>query len=200
MAGGYRVLVASSGREALELAAQQPGPLHLLVTDMVMPGTNGREVADELRRRRPDLRVLFISGYTQDVISRSGVLDSGIEFLTKPFTAALLLERVRKVLDVAWTERLATGIDEIDSQHRALLDNVVALKEAARSGDLHRSLDTLSFLEGYVSDAFTAEERYMRSAGYPGWPSTTLFTRPSRESTGSASWTSRPRGPWSHCS
>ena len=168
LAGGYRVLVASSGREALELAAQEPGPLHLLVTDVVMPGTNGREVADELRRRRPDLRVLFISGYTQDVIPRSGVLDSGIEFLTKPFTAALLLERVRKVLDVAWTERLATGIDEIDSQHRALLDNVVALKEAARSGDLHRSLDTLSFLEGYVSDHFTAEERYMRSAGYPG--------------------------------
>jgi PAS domain S-box-containing protein len=97
--GGYRVLVAESGRQALDLAAGEPGDLHLLVADVVMPGASGREVAEELGRRRPGLRVLYVSGYTQDAIAQRGVLDSGIEFLPKPFTASQLLERVRAVLD-----------------------------------------------------------------------------------------------------
>ncbi len=99
MAVGYRVLAASSGREALEVAAREKGAFDLLLTDVIMPGLNGREVAGELRSRRPDLRVLYMSGYTQDVISQAGVLDSGIDFLSKPFTAALLLDRVQAVLD-----------------------------------------------------------------------------------------------------
>jgi two-component system, cell cycle sensor histidine kinase and response regulator CckA len=100
LAGGYRVLVASNGREALDVAARElEGALDLLVTDVIMPGMNGRAVADELRRVRSDLRVLYVSGYTRDAISEAGVLDSGIEFLQKPFTAAALLDRVRAVLD-----------------------------------------------------------------------------------------------------
>jgi PAS domain S-box-containing protein len=99
MAAGYRVIVAGGGREALEVAAREKGPLHLLLTDVIMPGLNGREVAEELRRSNPGLRVLFVSGYTQDVISQSGVLGSGFEFLPKPFTASILLEGVRKALD-----------------------------------------------------------------------------------------------------
>jgi PAS domain S-box-containing protein len=98
-AGGYQVAVASGGAEALEVAARLPGPLRLLVTDVVMPGMDGRTLADELRRRHPALKVLFVSGYTQDVISHRGVLDEGVEFLPKPFTPAALLERVRAVLD-----------------------------------------------------------------------------------------------------
>jgi CheY-like chemotaxis protein len=99
LAGGYRVLVAGDGREALEVAAREPqGALRLLVTDLIMPGMNGRAVADALSRVRPGLRVLYVSGYTQDVIS-AGVVESGIAFLQKPFTMGALLQRVRAVLD-----------------------------------------------------------------------------------------------------
>jgi two-component system, cell cycle sensor histidine kinase and response regulator CckA len=100
-AAGYHVIVASSGREALDLATRVGGRLDLLLTDVIMPGLNGRELADELRRGRPGLRVLYMSGYAHDVISKAGVLDSGIEFLRKPFTVAQLQERAREVLDRA---------------------------------------------------------------------------------------------------
>ncbi len=97
--GGYQVLVAGSGAEALEVAARLQGRLHLLVTDVVMPGVDGRALADELHRRKPGVRVLYVSGYTQDVISHHGVLDTGVELLPKPFTSGALLARVRAILD-----------------------------------------------------------------------------------------------------
>jgi two-component system cell cycle sensor histidine kinase/response regulator CckA len=98
-AGGYVVLAASGGREALDLGVRKQGALHLLVTDVVMPGLDGRAVADALRPHHPDMRVLYVSGYTRDAIVERGVLDSGIQFLPKPFTASSLLARVRAVLD-----------------------------------------------------------------------------------------------------
>ena len=99
LAGGYQVQVASCGPEALEVASRHAGPLELLLTDVIMPGLNGRALADELRRQRPGLRVLYMSGYPQEVASQARVLDSGAEVLPKPFTAATLLQAVRKVLD-----------------------------------------------------------------------------------------------------
>ncbi|MEY2669390.1 MAG: hypothetical protein RJA59_2028 [Pseudomonadota bacterium] len=96
---GHRVLVASDGPEALAVVEQSDAPLHLVVTDVVMPGMSGRAVVESLRRRQPGLRALFVSGYPQDVIARRGVLDGGIEFLAKPFTPATLTARVRAVLD-----------------------------------------------------------------------------------------------------
>jgi PAS domain S-box-containing protein len=98
-AGGYLVLAASDGREALELGAQAKGLLRLVVTDVVMPGLDGRALADELRRHHPELRVLYVSGHAEEAIVKRGVLDPGIEFLPKPFTASSLLARVRAVLD-----------------------------------------------------------------------------------------------------
>jgi len=100
-AGGYRVLVASDGGEALATDAGALSQVRLLVTDVVMPGMDGRALAEALRRVHPDVRVLFVSGYTQDLIAERGVLASGVEFLPKPFTAASLLARVRAVLDAA---------------------------------------------------------------------------------------------------
>ncbi len=97
--GGYRVLVAGAGHEAFEIAAGERGRLRLLVTDVIMPGLDGRAVANELRRHHPDLRVLYVSGHAQDVIAKRGVLEPGIELLPKPFTASSLLARVRAVLD-----------------------------------------------------------------------------------------------------
>jgi two-component system, cell cycle sensor histidine kinase and response regulator CckA len=97
--GGYRVLLADGGADALQVVARQGGSLRLVITDVVMPGLDGKTLADELVRRLPGVRVLFVSGYTRDVISHHGVLDSGIEFLAKPFTSAALLARVRGLLD-----------------------------------------------------------------------------------------------------
>jgi len=99
---GYRVLVAGGGSEALELVRRGGERPEIVVTDVVMPGLDGRALVDELRRRHGrDLRALFVSGYTQEVIHHRGVLDTGVDFLPKPFTPAALVARVRAVLDAA---------------------------------------------------------------------------------------------------
>jgi PAS domain S-box-containing protein len=96
---GYRVLTARDGQHALEVAAAHAEPIHLLVTDVVMPRVGGRALADRLRPMRPDTRILFMSGYTEDAIIQHGLLVSGIAFLEKPFTPARLAGKVREVLD-----------------------------------------------------------------------------------------------------
>ncbi len=98
-AAGYRVLAAGGGYEAFQLVQGERGPVHLVVTDVVMPGLGGREIARQIMEWRPEASVLFMSGYTHDAIDREGVLDEGIEFLQKPFTASSLLDRVRTLLD-----------------------------------------------------------------------------------------------------
>jgi two-component system, cell cycle sensor histidine kinase and response regulator CckA len=98
---GYQVITAAESRHAVELARQHAGPIHILVTDVVMPGLGGREVADALTAVRPRLPVLFISGYTDEAIGRHNVLEPGVFFLQKPFTTHALLRKVREVLDGA---------------------------------------------------------------------------------------------------
>ncbi|MCK4659781.1 MAG: response regulator [Phycisphaerae bacterium] len=96
---GYTVLAAENGEQALKLAAEHRSPLHLLITDVIMPDMNGRKLADMLVAIMPKLRTLFVSGYTSNVIARHGVLDEGVEFLAKPFSQRDLLQRVREVLE-----------------------------------------------------------------------------------------------------
>jgi len=96
---GYRVTSFANGGEALLALEQDPERIDLLVTDVVMPGMNGLALAQKLAAARPDLRVLFTSGYTEDVIVRHGILDKSIQFLPKPYTLASLATRVREVLD-----------------------------------------------------------------------------------------------------
>jgi CheY-like chemotaxis protein len=96
---GYTVLEAPDGQSALGIAAKRQGPIHLLLTDVVMPDMNGQELARRLRTFLPNCRVLFMSGYTADTISRLGVLESGIAYLQKPFTPESLARKVRGVLD-----------------------------------------------------------------------------------------------------
>jgi CheY-like chemotaxis protein len=98
---GYTVMEAASGAEALKLAADFDGHIDLLVTDMVMPGMNGREVAEALLTSRPHTRVLYVSGYTDDTIVRHGILKPGVAFLQKPFTAATLAREVGTILQPA---------------------------------------------------------------------------------------------------
>ncbi len=99
-AQGYTVLEASNGNEALMAAEAFPGEIHLLLTDVVMPGMGGRELAEKLSRLRPAMRMLFISGYTDDAILQHGVLDGETAFMNKPFPPASLLEKVRELLNV----------------------------------------------------------------------------------------------------
>jgi len=96
---GYVVLEAPHGAAALDIAAQHRGPIQLLVTDVVMPGLSGRQLADRLARLRPDTKVLYVSGYTDDAVVRHGVLEAGIAYLQKPFTIDSLARKVREVLD-----------------------------------------------------------------------------------------------------
>lgn len=95
---GYTVLAAGSPAEALRLAAEQTGKIHLLITDVVMPGMNGHDLAKKLAVRYPQLKCLFMSGYTADVIAHRGVLDDGVQFIQKPFTMLQLAARVREAL------------------------------------------------------------------------------------------------------
>ena len=96
---GYVVLEAHHGADALEVSGRHGGTIHLLVTDVVMPQMSGRELAQRLASLRPELKVLYMSGYTDDAIVRHGVLASGIAFLSKPFTPDALALKVREVLD-----------------------------------------------------------------------------------------------------
>jgi CheY-like chemotaxis protein len=96
---GYTVLQAGDGPSALELLRRHTGPLDLLVTDVVMPGMSGPEVAGAVAAMRPGAQVLYISGYTDSSVGQHGVLEPGIGFLQKPFAADVLTRRVREVLD-----------------------------------------------------------------------------------------------------
>jgi CheY-like chemotaxis protein len=96
---GYNLLVAPNGQAALELANRYPDPIHLLLTDVVMPGLSGKAVAEQLTSTRPDLKVLFMSGYTEEAIAHHGMLDPYIFLLQKPFSAQELAHKVREVLD-----------------------------------------------------------------------------------------------------
>ena len=96
---GFHVLSAASGEEALEVAAHYGGTFDLLLTDVVMPGMNGRVLAEQLLPRQPGMRVLYMSGYTDSFIAGHGVLEPGTHLLHKPFTDEVLIRKVREVLD-----------------------------------------------------------------------------------------------------
>ncbi len=96
---GYRVLVAAGGTEALATAESHDGPIDLLMTDVVMPGMSGRTLTRRLTQRHPDLKVLYMSGYSDEDIAQHGVFEAGTAFIKKPFTPTLLTKKLREVLD-----------------------------------------------------------------------------------------------------
>ena len=98
-ASGYTVLAAADGPDAVRLLERYGGPIHLVLTDVIMPGMNGRELAHRLVQRRPGLRVLYMSGYPGDAIVHRGALEPGTAFLQKPFMPEDLARKVREVLD-----------------------------------------------------------------------------------------------------
>jgi PAS domain S-box-containing protein len=112
---GYNVIDAPDGNIAIQISQAHKGPIHLLLTDVIMPGMNGRELANQLSPIRPDMRVLYMSGYTENHIGHNGTLDQGITLLQKPFTLPALKAKVREMLDtplpqeIQMSARLATS-------------------------------------------------------------------------------------------
>ena len=96
---GYKVLESTSPEDALQIGVQHKEPIDLLLTDVVLPRMSGRKIAEHLAFLRPELKVLYMSGYTDDAVFRNGVLETGAAFLQKPFTPAALARKVREVLD-----------------------------------------------------------------------------------------------------
>src|SRR2546430_3325642 len=97
----FRVVVAVGGADSLALAERHAGPIHLLLTDVVMPEMNGRELARRLTALRPGVRVLYMSGYADEAVAQHGVLDPGTAFLQKPFTPEAMAKKARAVPDGA---------------------------------------------------------------------------------------------------
>ncbi len=100
---GYRVIEAADGAVAMQIAVAHEGIIHLLLTDVIMPGMNGRELAQRISEIRPNVKVLYMSGYTENVIGQDGMLDAGVRLLQKPFNLRDLKSKVREVLDATPT-------------------------------------------------------------------------------------------------
>jgi CheY-like chemotaxis protein len=96
---GYTVLEAGHGKDAVRIAEKYQGPIHLLVSDVVMPEMGGRLLAERLGAMRPELKVLYLSGYTDDAVVRHGVMHAEVAFLQKPFTPKALARKVREAID-----------------------------------------------------------------------------------------------------
>ncbi len=112
---GYQVLAAVDGSEAEQLAAQNPGPIHLLLTDVVMPGINGRVLAERLALKYPAMKVLYMSGYTDSFIAGHGVLEEGMHLLHKPFTEEVLMHKIRELLDAGKEKKKAGSLAGAES-------------------------------------------------------------------------------------
>jgi two-component system, cell cycle sensor histidine kinase and response regulator CckA len=96
---GYTVLAAESGREALDVVSTHSGPIHLLITDVMMPDIDGPELVRRLSAIRPETRTLFMSGYMDDALGEQGVLPSSVNFIQKPFSPSTIAQKVRDILD-----------------------------------------------------------------------------------------------------
>jgi DNA-binding response OmpR family regulator len=122
---GYRILSAPDGQQALQMARQHLGPINLLLTDVVMPGMNGRVLGERLAPSQHGMKVLYMSGYTDSFIAGHGVLEAGTHLLHKPFTQETLTRKVREILDAklddVGREKADSGFDPVfaEADHRS---------------------------------------------------------------------------------
>ena len=127
---GYRVIEAADGAVAMQIAVAHAGIIHLLLTDVIMPGMNGRELAQRVSEIRPNTKVLYMSGYTENVIGHNGTLDAGVRLLQKPFTLHDLKNKVREVLDSSTFPREVAM--PVRTAHPAAAQGPSALSRAPR--------------------------------------------------------------------
>jgi two-component system, cell cycle sensor histidine kinase and response regulator CckA len=109
---GYKVIEAGDGEEALAIAAEHRGAIDLVLTDVVMPRMSGREFTQRLNELRPGIKVLYMSGYTDDAVVRHGIYEESVNFLQKPFSPFVLTQRVRDILDSSPGLSLASTYSE----------------------------------------------------------------------------------------
>jgi DNA-binding NtrC family response regulator len=105
VAQGYFIVEAAGPEDAERIVENERVEIHLLLTDVIMPGMSGRELAKRLTARLPRMRVLYMSGYTYNIMAHGGNLEAGVAFLQKPFTPSALVEKVREVLDMVTASR-----------------------------------------------------------------------------------------------
>jgi CheY-like chemotaxis protein len=160
---GYQILEAADGMTALQVAADFKDPIHLLLTDVVMPDLSGRDLAESFRTSRPATRVLFMSGYTDDAVVRHGILQEGISYLQKPFTPASLAKKVRTVLGARSASRSASVLviddhDEIRNSIRRTLEGAGHRVFDAADGALGLGLLGTSQVDVVITDLFMPEQ------------------------------------------
>jgi PAS domain S-box-containing protein len=134
---GYNVIDAPDGGAAIKISQAHPGPIHLLLTDVIMPGMNGRELANKLSPTRPEMRILYMSGYTENHIGHNGTLDEGITLLQKPFTLSALRSKVREMLDTPLPQEIQMSARLAQSAPIARGRNKVSSPFRATRFDLH---------------------------------------------------------------
>jgi PAS domain S-box-containing protein len=137
---GYRVLDAADGSTAIRISQAHPGPIHLVLTDVIMPGMNGRELANQISPQRPETRVLYMSGYTENHIGHNGTLEEGIALLQKPFTLPALQAKVREVLDTPLPQEVQMSAHLAQRAQVARTRNKVTSPFRATRFDLHLPL------------------------------------------------------------
>jgi PAS domain S-box-containing protein len=137
---GYRVIDAPDGATAIQISQAHQGPIHLLLTDVIMPGMNGRELANKVSPTRPEMRVLYMSGYTENHIGHNGTLDEGITLLQKPFTLPALKAKVREMLDTPLPQEIQMSARLAQSAPIARTRTKVSSPFRATRFDLHLPL------------------------------------------------------------
>ena len=129
---GYKVIEAADGAVAVQIAVAHEGTIHLLLTDVIMPGMNGRELAQRISEIRPNVKVLYMSGYTENVVGHDGMLDAGVRLLQKPFNLRDLKLRVREVLDAKTTPPEVAMSAQAASSHQSQMPNQISPTRAQR--------------------------------------------------------------------
>jgi PAS domain S-box-containing protein len=137
---GYSVLDAADGGAAIRISQTHQGPIHLLLTDVIMPGMNGRQLANEISPTRPEVKVLYMSGYTENHIGHNGTLDRGITLLQKPFTLPALQAKVREVLDTPPPKEIQMSARLAQAAPIARTRNKISSPFRATRFDLHLPL------------------------------------------------------------
>ena len=137
---GYSVIDAPDGATAIQISQAHHGPIHLLLTDVIMPGMNGRELANQVSPTRPEMRVLYMSGYTENHIGHNGTLDQGITLLQKPFTLPALKAKVREMLDTPLPQEKQMSARLAQPAPMARTRNKVSSPFRATRFDLHLPL------------------------------------------------------------
>lgn len=137
---GYNVIDAPDGAAAIHISQAHQGPIHLLLTDVIMPGMNGRELANRISPTRPEMRVLYMSGYTENHIGHNGTLDQGITLLQKPFTLPALKAKVREMLDTPLPQEIQMSARLVQPAPMARIRNKVSSPFRATRFDLHLPL------------------------------------------------------------